>query len=333
MKPRLSVVVASRNDDHGGDMLARMQAFVRGLDHQSQRHAMGIELVFVEWNPPLDRPLLHAVLPCPTDGSPLRIRYVMVPGTIHRRWRHHERMPLFQMIAKNVGIRRSRGDFVLCTNVDLLFSDALCNFLADGQFADDVMYRANRCDIPRDVLNIENIDEQLTYAQDNVIRRLGEVPWGYGKRFATLRRFKHRIAEWICPSRRSVLQMTDTEACGDFTLMSRKSWDQIRGYPELGLYSIHVDSLGCLAALACGCRQVVLPPELCTYHMEHDTGWMSMTPAVKMRFTEERPSLDWMVVCEAASWMLKHHAPLDVNDDNWGCAGDVFEEMLVDGSC
>jgi hypothetical protein len=35
------------------------------------------------------------------------------------------------MIAKNVGIRRARGRFVLATNVDILLDDALVRFLRD----------------------------------------------------------------------------------------------------------------------------------------------------------------------------------------------------------
>ncbi len=38
------------------------------------------------------------------------------------------------MIAKNVGIRRARGAFILCTNIDILFSDALFRLLADRTF-------------------------------------------------------------------------------------------------------------------------------------------------------------------------------------------------------
>ena len=37
------------------------------------------------------------------------------------------------MIAKNVGIRRARGEFVLATNIDILFSSELaCIFAASS---------------------------------------------------------------------------------------------------------------------------------------------------------------------------------------------------------
>ena len=47
------------------------------------------------------------------------------PSVLHRRLKYADRLPLFQMIAKNVGIRRAKGQFVLATNIDILFSDEL----------------------------------------------------------------------------------------------------------------------------------------------------------------------------------------------------------------
>jgi len=48
-----------------------------------------------------------------------------------RQIAHGDKLPLFQMIAKNVGIRRARGRFVLVTNIDILFSDAVIQFMRD----------------------------------------------------------------------------------------------------------------------------------------------------------------------------------------------------------
>ncbi len=67
----LSIVVASRNDDQGGRLLHRMQHFLDGLVAQCCRHGLSAELIFVEWNPPLDRPRVKEVLRWPADLGPL----------------------------------------------------------------------------------------------------------------------------------------------------------------------------------------------------------------------------------------------------------------------
>ena len=120
----ISVVATARNDGHGGDLLYRMQLFVDALAAQCARHSLDAELVLVEWNPPADRPSLINVLALP-PAELLPIRIITVPGEVHATLEHAAQLPLFQMIAKNVGIRRARGRFVLATNVDVLLSDEL----------------------------------------------------------------------------------------------------------------------------------------------------------------------------------------------------------------
>ena len=60
--PYLSVVVTTRNDDHGGDPLKRLQAFVNTFDAQCRRTGLDAEVVVVEWNPPADRQRLHRLV-------------------------------------------------------------------------------------------------------------------------------------------------------------------------------------------------------------------------------------------------------------------------------
>lgn len=146
----LSVVATSRNDDHGDGLLRRMQHFVDGLVEQSRRHRLSVELILVEWNPPPDRPPLADALSWPADSGDCAIRIITVPGELHARLKHGDRLPLFQMIAKNVGIRRARGRYVLATNIDILFSDGMVGYLRD-RLLPGRLYRADRCDVPTDV--------------------------------------------------------------------------------------------------------------------------------------------------------------------------------------
>ncbi|PYQ06863.1 MAG: hypothetical protein DMF82_05190 [Acidobacteria bacterium] len=108
-RPYLSLVATSRNDDHGGRLLERMQVFVNGFIEQCKRHRLDAELILVEWNPPPERPRLSAALRWPSEPGPCRIRIIEVPPEVHERLQFSDCLPLFQMIAKNVGIRRARG--------------------------------------------------------------------------------------------------------------------------------------------------------------------------------------------------------------------------------
>jgi hypothetical protein len=148
--PLLSVVAVSRNDDHGGNMRGRMQHFVDGFVAQCRRHGLHAELILVEWNPPPGRPPLDETLQWPADLGPASIRIVCVPPDIHAGFAHSSQLPLFQMIGKNVGIRRARGRYVLATNVDILLDDATVEYLRD-RLVPGTMLRIDRYDVPSDL--------------------------------------------------------------------------------------------------------------------------------------------------------------------------------------
>lgn len=336
----LSIVTASRNDNHGGDILKRMTLFMSGLIAQTNRHRLAAELVMVEWNPPEDRPLLQEVLPKPKPGDYLKLRYIIVPKTIHQQYKRASEIPLFQMIAKNVGIRRATGNFILCTNIDLLFSDPLFRILASRNLRRDCFYRANRCDVPDGIDPDWEFDAQLAWCDRNTIRRLG-----MDARFQNINlehlRLNHRAAyqKWMIdkaavglrlfwPPEKIKYFQIDSYACGDFTLMSREAWLDINGYLELDLYSIHIDTLGLIAASSLGYRQRIFPRDACAYHIDHPAGWLAMTPVDKIRFLEERPGIDYGLVLETGLFALRAKERLPINSPNWGFADQVFEEHV-----
>jgi hypothetical protein len=169
-EPYLSLVVTARNDDHGGNLLGRMQIFVDGWLAQARRYNIPSELIIVEWNPPADRPPLAEALQWPTDFGPCEVRFITVPPGIHSRYQHGANLPLYQMIGKNVGIRRARGKFILATNIDILFSDELAELLSKRELSTDRMYRIDRYDAMSDVPAGVPIEEQLAYCRSHLIR-------------------------------------------------------------------------------------------------------------------------------------------------------------------
>ena len=168
--PYISLVVTARNDDHGGNLLDRMQAFVGGWIAQARRHNIPSELILVEWNPLPDRPPLADALRWPCDFGPCTVRFIEVPNELHRRYAHADALPLYQMIAKNVGIRRARGRFVLATNIDILFSTEFARYLAEQRLVPGRMYRIDRHDVMSQVPVEAPIEDQLAWCRTHLIR-------------------------------------------------------------------------------------------------------------------------------------------------------------------
>jgi hypothetical protein len=168
--PYLSVVATARNDDHGGKLLHRMQIFINGLLEQCKRYNLPAELILVEWNPPRENLKLVDVLSWEHQPSPCSIRIIEVAPELHDQFRHADVMPLFQMMAKNVGIRRARGQFVLATNIDILFSDKLFQFIASRRLNPGAVYRVDRHDVRPFVPLEASLDQQLAYCRQNTLR-------------------------------------------------------------------------------------------------------------------------------------------------------------------
>jgi len=345
--PYLTVVATSRNDDHGGNLLRRMQLFVNGFFAQCERHQLNAELVLVEWNPPSNRPRLVEALHWPTGPHSMRI--IEVPPEIHRQFRHSERLPLFQMIGKNVGIRRALGQFVLATNVDILFSDELVSFLASRRLRKGRIYRAPRYDVPENIpLNI-SIDKQLDFCRKNAFRvylrdgilnlKTGQSYRAHSHMSFVRRRLGRLLAELLPSSMKRSLHFRlragmarlHTNACGDFTLMAREDWFRLRGYPQLEMYSLHLDSLLCYMACSAGIREVVMRYPV--YHIEHSGGW---TPEVerdeglrKGLSKAEIPQLTSRQLGALAVKMFCERTPTILNLENWGLADRYLPETRL----
>lgn len=338
--PYISFIATSRNDNHGGDMTKRMRIFVRGLIHQCNKHKLRAELVMVEWNPPENAPLLNEVLPAVTKEDYLSIRYIIVPPEEHRKFKFSEQLPIFQMIAKNVGIRRAKGEFVLCTNIDLLFSDRLIAQLAKKELVSDSYYRANRCDIPSDLDEELTVEEQLKFSANNILQRLGKNK--YYSNFSSTNSFLFRygimipvfyalseLKKKISKPEIELYNSLDMNACGDFTMMTKANWEKIQGYAELEMYSLHIDSLGLFAAAAADIKQVIFPPELCTYHISHTGGWEFQTPREKVLFYAKKPVLDWWAVYLFGMETIKMKKRMDFNNESWGLKNKNLEEITI----
>jgi hypothetical protein len=352
----LSIVATSRNDNHGGNLLYRMQAFIHGFIAQCKRHSLNAELILVEWNPPTDKPKLHEALKWPKDPSPCQVRIIEVPPVLHNRFKHSEKLPLFQMIAKNVGIVRARGRFILSTNIDIIFSDELIKFLIAGELQKGCLYRVDRYDVSENVPIEGSIDEILDFCRNNLVRicfregfhnfktnKLERIysPFPFiGKRLHLIPGWRillelGKIKALRIPFRlfrlyREWLRL-HTNASGDFMLMSKEDWFRLRGAPELEMFSMHIDSLLCYMAYFASIKEVAL--EYPIYHIEHTGGW---TPEVEENRSlynrlekEQIPRLTDRQLGQWVSNMYRKQKSMVFNDANWGLADKDLKETFI----
>lgn len=260
-RPYISVVIVGRNDDYGQDFLTRINTFVRSLDHQISKKSHIWELVVVEWNPLPDREPLSAVIG-PTQN--LVVRVITVPNELHDTI--GSASPVLEFHAKNVGIRRCRGDFVLVTNPDIIFTQALIDEISQQKLRSDTVYRTDRHDfttIGIDAVAPDNL-EDFALAHTFVSHAMQgaasvSVPVNQDQRdWNKLSKSQMEAGVW------------HTNGCGDFMLAARETFFTVRGLYETLEHRWHIDSISLLRFGVAKLHQHVFTSPLCVFHQHHD---------------------------------------------------------------
>jgi hypothetical protein len=116
--------------------------------------------------------------------------------------------------------------------------------------------------------------------------------------------------------------------CGDFQLMAREHWDELRAYPEFETFSMNIDGLFSYTADAAGIKEQLLEPAI--YHLEHEvgSGWSPEGEALLRKRIAERGItwLDASTVYIWAAYMGWLGRPMIFNGSAWGFGDMVLPE-------
>jgi hypothetical protein len=345
--PYLSIVLPSRNDDHGGNLKQRMQLSVNGLLEQLEKYRIESELILIDWNPPADRIPLKDMLSWPQELKYCTIRCLLVPPAIHKRFQDSDKTP-FAIDSMNSGIRRARGQFILPRASDVIYSNELVSYIAEKKLQTDRRYRVDRHDVDKNVVQYDSLDEQLEYCRNHTIliksqpvKKKSRIPW-----------------------LRDKLPDLHTSACGDFQLMSRYYWHLLHGYRDGDIISAYADSLLSFASYAAGVGEVVLKYPLCIYHIDHgekftdkpQSSGLPLADKLSFSFLPKQwrdiifriyriiltglgyrlkgningiRTLHFSEYRRIAAEMVSGHRSYILNDENWGLRDDELEEFII----
>ena len=306
----LSIVAASRNDNHGNNLDERTNLFIKSIAENCKKYKIQTELLLVEWNQIPNTKTLNDRLKL-ISNEYLVSKILPVNQKHHLKLPNSDRLHFFQMIAKNVGIRRASGKFILATNIDVIINQKLYEFISNKNLKEKTIYRCDRHCIDYNYSgNIEdNYLDQFTnyidrkyYSLDIKSKQKHNV---YGSFFGYLKilfnsffiKKNKSIVEKI--SNKNFISITKkiihyfkyfrvlpifffqkklfTNACGDFTLLDKDSWINLKGYCELPIYSWHLDSLFLWEARFKKYNFYDFDYEYYIYHMNHDTSGVIST--------------------------------------------------------
>lgn len=324
--PYLSFVMFARNDGYGHDGTARLQHSLDSLCAQLGEFRLEAEVVIVDWNPPRDAPTLAEILRLPSAAPGVSVRTIVVPERFHARYRCHAEKGMHVAAAFNVGLRRARGQFVLPRPSDVYYTAAVLERIARRALDERTIYRVDRFD--RD-------------AAGCVV---------------------HHHARLETPEQFDIRDL-HTNACGDFSLMSKSLWFEVRGWQEGdSVAALDVDSLALHGAAAAGAREEIWPDPCRVYKTVHGAITIRRVQQVFRRYeqrlddfvrgryssraqnrvrmlldfprrriaglTPTFPSFERNFLRRAQRWAAGRK-PYYLNGRQWGLPGESFEERAL----
>ena len=283
--PYISVVVTSRNDNYGENMQRRLDMFVQSLDHYQQLYPGLFELVIVEWNPPADRDSLFKILP---TCSAIPIRVITVPKMYHELTGLTR--PVAEWPAKNTGLRRSRGQFVLITNPDILMSPALVQQLAQRQLIPGTVYRCDRYDFDGDGIDSVASGDYVKFAWPKVFKLHGMQNQNSLTVEVDMIKNNGNVPVSVYNE-----QTVHTNGAGDFMLIHKETAEKVGGFYQGSKCPGHGDSVSMYRFMHRGIKQGIFKFPSITLHQDHDRNILpgAWQPAEVLATAQEDSITEW----------------------------------------
>ena len=359
----LSIIALAKHDDSAwcqvprDHCLDRLRVFLATTIDSLAVNSLAdaSEILLVEYNPSplgsfwkLSDAVQHLLISSPHRAPPIRV--LTVTEAQHAKFHNPHGYDLLELHGKNVAARRARGEFILFTNPDDVWSEGLGALIGRRQLRRDVFYVTHRGwlsdHIPvmhnttpramQDFISKHGFQNFSVPSSDCQRRAVGpkwstaackegdvdEIPTGHGHDFDS--------------------KCYMTQAPGDFFLASRQAIHRIRGYPEIPHW-VHVDGLILYVAAAHGLRQLVMQPSCSIYHQEHARSPLSKFDT--MLLTSGRTVFSAILSAGAKA----NHRPEELardgdaqvyaslelhrwNDQNWGLAAEEIMEVTLRAS-
>ena len=216
---KITAIIVSRNDNYGGHLNERatyaMNSAINTYD----------EVFYIDWNSEKYSLLYDIEKNLQLKGN---LKHIAIPPEIASALTNYDpqAQKCCEVLARNIGIRRATGDYIVSTNVDII--------------------QPKREDI------LKLIEEKGKDSFTTVSRR--EVEWDYIKEFQggdynfdNWSAFRDDAYKTSVP--RNKLESTTPgdeysiiNCCGDFQLASKKVWHTIKGFEEDLIYPLYSDT-------------------------------------------------------------------------------------------
>ena len=216
---KISAIIISRNDNYGGYLNERATYAINSAINTYD------EVIYVDWNSPT-----HSLLWDIKDNLQLKgnLKHFVIPpdaAKVLTNYNEHAQL-CCEVLARNIGIRRTIGDYIISTNIDIIHPKR------------------------------EDIESIINNSDNNTMFTLSrrEVTWDIIKEFHGGEiKFQewNKLRDYIYINSEERVQNEATvsgdnysiiNCCGDFQLAPKHIWNEIKGFEEELIYPLYADT-------------------------------------------------------------------------------------------
>ncbi len=216
---KISAVIVSRNDGYGGHLNERATYCLNSAIDTYD------EVFYIDWNSPT-----HSLLYDIKDNIKFKgnLNHIVITPEISKVLTNND--PQAQVccetLARNLGLRRSTGDWMISTNIDIIHPkrnelESTLNSLDDNTFY-TISRRYTNWDQIKSFHNGEILFDQWESLREHLIENSEERHWD-----------------------EKTVQGDDysmINCCGDFQIAPSHIWNKIKGFEEDLIYSLYTDT-------------------------------------------------------------------------------------------
>jgi hypothetical protein len=216
---KISAIIISRNDNYGGYLNERATYAINSAINTYD------EVIYVDWNSPT-----HSLLWDIKDNLQLKgnLKHFVIPpdaAKVLTNYNEHAQL-CCEVLARNIGIRRATGDYIVSTNIDIIHPKREDIESIINNSDNNTMFTLSRREVTWDIIkefhggemNFQEWDKLRDYIYINSEERVQNEATVTGDNYSII------------------------NCCGDFQLAPKHIWNEIKGFEEELIYPLYADT-------------------------------------------------------------------------------------------
>jgi len=286
MRGIISVVIPCANDNYG---LFLEERAILALDSMISND---YNVILIDWGSPNGVPLLEDIRPFLRSTGLIKSIIVPIEFTQKVAPISSGNQSCCEVLARNIGIRRSTTDWILSTNIDIILGG-----IETEKLDSNTLYTARKYNVPEIIhlIQLHNMPHEMRYQM--LLNNKDK-----------LEQMKYMID--VDPMDKASLIV----GCGDFQLAHKTIWDQVRGFEETLTKRSFADTNLQLKVLHSKGHKISVLEEQILFHLDHKSNIHSMNKHGAVLHNDKAKATQLLTKTE--------------NSDTWGFQGMLFPTLI-----